>query len=275
MQYRVEPVNERSLLLITLDSCRYDTFAAARAPNIRRVGKLYAAHSPSHFTYGAHAAIFVGFTPGVAAIEERFVNHKFGRLFRLQAAGVAVKKEDGIKLSGANIIEGFARRGYRTLGSGAVGWFNPETETGKTLSGPFEDFFFPGNTFSLEEQVLWLDERIDATADRPVFAFLNVGETHVPYYFRGAGWSFNDNPCRPFQIADRFEDCRTRQTACLEFADRIIENLLDRFRQASVFICGDHGDCWGEDGLWEHGISHSMTLTVPMLMRISNALLSS
>ena len=33
-------------------------------------------------------------------------------------------------------------------------------------------------------------------------------------------------------------------------------------------VCADHGDCWGEDGLWEHGISHPATLTVPLLLRV-------
>jgi len=36
----------------------------------------------------------------------------------------------------------------------------------------------------------------------------------------------------------------------------------------TVIVCADHGDCWGEQGLWEHGISHRRTLEVPLLMRV-------
>ena len=36
---------------------------------------------------------------------------------------------------------------------------------------------------------------------------------------------------------------------------------------ATIVLTADHGDCWGEDGLWEHGISHRRTLEVPLLMR--------
>ena len=39
-------------------------------------------------------------------------------------------------------------------------------------------------------------------------------------------------------------------------------------RDASIVLTADHGDCWGEDGLWEHGISHRRTLEVPLLMRV-------
>ena len=55
---------------------------------------------------------------------------------------------------------------------------------------------------------------------------------------------------------------------CCEFADGMLCNLLAAFSQSTILICGDHGDCWGEDGLWEHGVSHRCTLTVPLLVRV-------
>ena len=58
-----------------------------------------------------------------------------------------------------------------------------------------------------------------------------------------------------------------RQRACLEWVDRQLAPLLDRFRRHRS-NCADHGDCWGEDGLWEHGVSHQFTLTVPLLLRV-------
>ena len=53
-----------SILFITLDSCRYDAFVEARAPNLKSLGPLHRAQAPSHFTYGSHAAFFMGLTPG-------------------------------------------------------------------------------------------------------------------------------------------------------------------------------------------------------------------
>jgi len=49
----------------------------------------------------------------------------------------------------------------------------------------------------------------------------------------------------------------------------VLEPLLERFAKDSVIICADHGDCWGEDGLWEHGVSHEKTLDVPLLIRLA------
>jgi hypothetical protein len=256
-----------SVLFITLDSCRYDTLASARVPNIRSVGPLHQAEAPSYFTYGSHAAMFAGFTPGLARLEQPILNPKFGKLFKLVGAGFPGKGTESYELHGRTIVEALMRLGFRTIGTGAVGWFNPDVPTGRHLSEDFQRYFYPGNSFSLDRQLNFIENEL-STANGDVFVFLNVGETHVPYYFKGAEWDPDDNPCVPFQKTNREAECRRRQRLCCEFVDGMLRNLIAMFSQSTVFICGDHGDCWGEDGLWEHGVSHWCTLTVPLLVRV-------
>ncbi|WP_210249531.1 hypothetical protein, partial [Methylobacterium sp. WL7] len=176
----------------------------------------------------------------------------------------------GFEVDGRDIVYGFRNKGYLTLGTGAVGWFDPQSPVSATLIGGFENFFFAGGR-GIVTQVDWLSRALDRQAredkTRDIFSFVNVGETHVPYHFDGASWSVEDNPCVPFQRVDRRTDCRERQRLCLEYVDRILAPILQRFMHATILVCADHGDCWGEDGLWEHGISHPMTLTVPLLVR--------
>ena len=52
--------------------------------------------------------------------------------------------------------------------------------------------------------------------------------------------------------------------------DEKIGSLLEQFSESSVLICSDHGDCWGEDGLWEHGIFHEKVLEVPLIIRLNS-----
>jgi len=257
-----------SILFITLDSCRYDTFCAAHAPNLKAIGPLHRAMAPSYFTYGSHAAMFVGFTPGIAQRAEPFVNPKFGKLFKIVGGGFAGKGTEWVALTGRSIMDGLKLRGYRAIGSGAAGWFDPGSPTGSLLTADFDAFHFPGNTWSLRGQLTWIAEEI-ATAKQPVFTFLNVGETHVPYFHEGAPWSPDHNPCVPFGTNNDAALCRERQRACLEFVDRELAALLAAFRGETIVVCADHGDCWGEDGLWEHGISHEKTLEVPLLYRVA------
>lgn len=260
--------SRESVLFITLDSCRYDTLASAHVPNIRSVGPLHKAEAPSYFTYASHSAMFAGFTPGLARVEQPILNPKFGKLFKLVGAGFPGKGTESYELHGRTIIEGFARLGFKTIGTGAVGWFNPHVPTGRHLTEPFERYFYPGNSFSLDRQLDFIASELEAAGSSDVFIFLNVGETHVPYYFKGAEWDPYDNPCVPFQKSNREADCRQRQQRCCEFVDEMLGTLLAAFSESTMVICSDHGDCWGEDGLWEHGVSHPCTLTVPLLVRV-------
>jgi hypothetical protein len=258
-------LHKDSVLFVTLDSCRFDTFADAAAPNLKSVGPTHKALAPSHFTFGSHSAMFVGFTPSVPGCREPFLDNKFSKIFKLVGGGFSAG-EPAFELSGPNIVAAFRRLGYTTIGSGAVGWFDPSTETGRNLTDDFEHFFF--TTDGVAAQVEWMRGVIDGAGDAPVFCFLNVGETHVPYWRRGAEWSRDDNPCVPYRDENRADVCRVRQRLCCEYIDGVVEGLVRSFLDQTVLITADHGDCWGEDGLWEHGVSHPMTLTVPLLLRV-------
>jgi hypothetical protein len=257
----------RSVLFVTLDSCRYDTFCDAATPNIKAIGPLHKAMAPGYFTYGSHAAMFVGFTPGIGERAESFINPKFGKIFKIAGAGFPGKNREHMTLAGRNIIDGFKLMGYLTIGSGSARWFDPDTGTGKHLTQDFDHHYYPGDTWSLAKQLDWLAQRL-AEARQPVFAFLNVGETHVPYYYDGASWLREYNPCVPFGPNNDASECRRRQTACLEFVDSLLAPLLHSFASSTLLVCGDHGDAWGEDGLWEHGFHHPKVIEVPLLFRL-------
>lgn len=260
-----------SVLFISLDSCRYDTARSVRTPALDAVGPLHRAQAPSYFTYGSHAAFWMGFTPGVPGSPHPWLNPKLVKLFRMRHGGSEKQGEaTSFRLEGANLIEGFRRLGYRTIGTGSVEWFNPMTATGAILGAPFERFHFAGDTWSLRQQLDWIETELsDVPAEQAVFLFLNVGETHVPYWHEGAPWPRWPSPCVPFGGPScSARESRRRQRACLSWVDHQLQPLLSRFGSATILVCADHGDCWGEDGLWEHGISHPATLTVPLWMRV-------
>jgi hypothetical protein len=260
-------MNPHSVIFITLDSCRYDTFAAARLPNLRAIGPLHKAMAPGSFTYASHSAMFVGFTPGVAEKNEPYVNPKFGKIFRMGGIGFPGKGTDYFCLEGRNIIDGFRRKGYLTIGTGAVPWFDPNRETSRQLTADFEHYFWPGDKWSLRRQLQFVAGHLPKN-DQPAFVFINVGETHIPYYHEGAPWDPKINPCVPFGKSNDAAECRRRQTACVEHVDTLLAPLLNQFAAATTLLCADHGDCWGEDGLWDHGIFHPKVYEVPLLFRL-------
>ena len=257
----------KSVLLITLDSCRYDVFMAARVTALKSIGRVYRAMAPAHFTLPSHAAIFGGFTPGCADLKEPYVNPKYAKFFKLIGPGVPGQAADFAMLPGRNIIDGFKRIGYRTIGCGGVGWFRPDTLSGRSLTLDFEDFFWGGRTWALPAQLAFIQRKL-AEAAGPAFVFLNVGETHVPYAYEGCDWDVKVNPCAPFGANNDADECRRRQTACVEYVDRLLSPLIRAFENSTIIACSDHGDCWGEAGLWEHSVFHEKIFEVPLMYRL-------
>ncbi|MGA2233807.1 MAG: hypothetical protein ABSH22_23110 [Tepidisphaeraceae bacterium] len=260
-------IHPASVLLITLDSCRFDTFASERCPNFRAIGPLHKAMAPGTFTFASHAAMFMGFTPGAAERNEPFVNPKFGKIFRMVGVGFGGKNADFIGLQGRNIIDGFKRKGYAAIGTGAAPWFDPARPTSMQLIESFEHFFYPGDKWSLRRQLDFVAGKLPADG-APAFVFINVAETHIPYWHEGAAWDRNFSPCVPFAQTNDAAECRRRQKACLAFVDRVMGPLIEAFAAATTVVCADHGDCWGEDGLWDHGIHHAKVFEVPLLFRL-------
>ena len=187
------------------------------------------------FTFGSHAAIFKGFRSVRAA--GHCSTQNWPSYFAAHA-GWPGKEREEFQLQGPSIIEGFRRLGYITVGSGAVGWFDPATETGRCLTDEFDEFFYPGSTWQLAEQLAWINaQRSHVPPGQPLLLFLNVGETHVPYWHTGAPWDREDNPCVPFQQSshERRRTCRRRQRACLEHVDALLADLLEDFAMPPLF----------------------------------------
>ncbi len=266
-QIQKSGIHPESFLFVTLDSCRVDTFQNARAPKIKSIGPMIEAESSATFTFASHCAMWVGMTPGVAKSREKYMNPKAGRIFRLVNSVAGGVHDDYIQLSGRTVIEGFKNLGYHTIGVGAMRWFDPQVTTGIYLTQDFNDFQYTGT--DIEAQVAYVLSRIAANPGRKLFVFMNVGETHVPYYHKNAPWP-KANPCVPLGKNNDREACQTRQKACLEFVDPHLGKVIDVFQQAgsSIMCCADHGDCHGEDGLWAHGFYHEKVLKVPMVMRL-------
>lgn len=263
----------RSVLLITLDSCRYDTFCEAHVPHMRKIGNPHRALAPATFTLPSHAAIFRGFTPSDPHSSYPIVNPRVGKLFRLRYGSFPDddRRRDQFTLLGSDIVEGFGQLGYTTLGTGAMAWFDERLPTGRTLSENFDSFFYTGAPWGIDTQVAWLTDQLVGFDGQPTFVFLNVGETHIPYWHEGAPWSPDDNPCNPYTPeANDADECRRRQRTCLEYVDSALAPLLQAFSKSSVLICGDHGDAWGEDELWSHGFCHDKVMEVPLLFRTAD-----
>lgn len=254
-------VGSHDILLITLDTLRYDVAAelatAGRIPNLARHlpgGRWDRRHSPGSFTFAAHQAIFAGFlpTPEGPGIHPR--------LFAAGFPGSESTSSGTYVFAQPNLVAGLSAAEYRTVCIGGVGFFNQRSELGSVLPGLFDEAYWsaelgvtaPG---SFEAQVA-LAERViaDVPVEQRMFLFVNVSALHQPNWFYLSGASAATG------------DTRATHAAALEYVDRHIGRLFAAAasrRDCFAVVCSDHGTAYGEDGYTGHRIGHPVVWTVP------------
>jgi hypothetical protein len=109
-------------LLVTWDTCRHDTFERARTPVLDRHAAARRAWAMATYTLPAHQAMFNGFLPHVFE-PLPFYNRYVQQLWRISHRNVAAKPLVTFPEGTVNIVNGFRRRGYATLGVAASSGF--------------------------------------------------------------------------------------------------------------------------------------------------------
>ena len=242
-----------SICLITLDSLRYDVTQIANTPNLRNIIGRYSENkdwvevgAAATYTMPAHVSIFQGGT-----LPNRLDGSRVD--FREQMMFFAhgrMRGEIGYRYElpeASNMIKGFGKLGYRTIGVGGVRWFDTSLATSRIWNNYFEEFYWreefrPTFPDAFEKQIK-LIQGLMMTGQ--VFLFLNVGSTHFPY---------RDKPSTV-----------NSQVECLEYIDSHIMDVINAVpKPADVILMSDHGECFGEDGLWGHAIYHPKVMRTPL-----------
>lgn len=250
-----------NIAIITFDSLRYDSAMMANTPNFKRLfgaDTWHKVYTHGTFTLPVHSALFQGgFLPATLdANEPAPYNRTKGLLFRPELHWNRHRPALYSTPEAANIVKGFAKLSYRTIGIGGVHWFNTDFETSRFWKEHyFEEFYwqedFSENFPDALERQMALMEKLNLRAEQKLFFFLNIASTHTP--FRGLGQS------------------RTAQVQCFEYVDSHLPRLLSLLpRPCHLVMFGDHGECFTEqDGVFGHGFYHPSVMEVPMISLIA------
>ncbi|MCK9893632.1 STM4013/SEN3800 family hydrolase [Frankia sp. AgB32] len=252
-------VGSHDLLLITLDTLRYDVAAelaaAGQTPTLRGLlpgGRWERRHTPGSFTYAAHTALLAGFLPTPASPGPH------PRLFAAQFPGSASTAPGTWTFDAPDLPSGLSAVGYHTVCVGGVGFFNKLSPLGSALPGLFaeshwEPRFGVTDPDSLAHQIDRVGEVIARLpAERRLFLLLNVAALHQPNWFYLAGASRDHG------------DTRESHAAALRHVDGHLGRLFALMRRPCfVIVCSDHGTAYGEDGHTGHRLGHEVVWTVP------------
>lgn len=252
-------VGQAHILFVCIDCLRYDVACEEQnhqgTPILNRYGTWRKCQAPGNFTYPSHQAMFAGFLP----IDEEIQNMKNReKLFFSEDIGMGRKAPAGaFTFQGATWIEGLAKEGYETYCIGGVSFFDKRTDIGKVLPSCFQHSYWHPSfgckvKESTENQVDFAIQKINqAPEDKKLMMYLNITALHYPNYF---------------YVPGEKKDSKKAHAAALRYVDAQLGRLFDAFAtkgETFVICCSDHGTCYGEDGVWYHGINHPIVNTVP------------
>lgn len=283
----IDITDPTSFVLLTLDSLATTTTSNSCSNNLNSQLNRDMVDSFGTFTLPSHVAFFLGHLPYIPSLES-----ELGRkLWRPSAASHA---EALIKLV-APVPQHFSEMGYRVLGFGGVGHFDPSIPS-NILPKYFEEFWYRGvpayrrigvrrnqdefTTPLLPAVIDWIKRSSD-----PFFIFGNFNETHFPYdypdqpavstlYISGLQQFYaatKDKRVREHsEDDDRWEAGRLAAMAQVKALERIDDALGTLFQQLRsrpenvvVIVIGDHGEEFGENGRFGHGHSSAQVCRVP------------
>lgn len=271
---------ELNYLLITLDSCRYDSLVKANTPELDKLGKIYSAWTPATYTLPAHISFFTGILPMVHE-ELPYLNRFTKQLFKMHKAGASLGGEAGsktlnLRASKKDMIQGLRDQGFYTVGSGAANWFDKEV-----LVKNFHDFKYTRAQSAEAQCNFTLDKLTRHGVQKPFFSFINFYETHTPYMHYGKDRDEYSMNARDHMQFPPLEDLTKRnelgtklheaQIKAAEHLDQVLGKLFKLLpANTMVIVTADHGEAFGEDGYWGHGIYHPLVMNVPMMCFMLN-----
>ena len=270
-----------NIVFVTLDSCRYDSLIEANTPTLDKLGKIYAAWSPATYTLPAHISFFTGIFPNTDEpipylnrfVQQLVVMDKGGKGLGAKKLG---KRTISLKSTKKDMIYGLRKQGYYAVGSGSATWFAKEI-----LVKNFNDFKYV-QAQSAEAQCNYILKKLSANAThKPFFAFMNFLETHTPYMHYGEDRKEYSMQARDYMkfppliepaLQDGFgKKLHSAQIKAAEHLDSVLGKFLPQLPDNTfVIITADHGEAFGEDGCWGHGIYHPLVMKVPMLASMLN-----
>jgi hypothetical protein len=270
------PPGARNLVVVTLDSCRYDSWVAAEPENLGRLGPVQQRWSYASWTAPSHYNLLMGLLPHTSP-PKVYASEYYKQDFLRYSDRLGVDGIEWKRLLPSLHFPTFLRHGlgYRTHALVSLPVLNPMTAINR-------DF----DRFELMPQHNDMAAMVDRLQfdDRPAFYLLNVGETHYPYalpHEPAEDWPHvsglhgvvkhlddaTDGLPAEFFTSDELRRLQERQVEAVRYLDGVFGVLFDRLPDDTwVIVTADHGELFGEQGFFGHGpVNHDKVLEVPFV----------
>jgi hypothetical protein len=269
----------RDLVIVVLDSLRYDSWIEAGPSNLATLGTVERRWSYASWTAPSHYNLLMGLLPHTSPAEV-YASEYYKRDFERYSERLGVDGIEFKKFLPSLFLPTFLKTlGYRTHALVSMPVLNPHTAINRDFD--IYELMPAHNDMAAMLPKLRFDE---AT---PSFYLLNVGETHYPYalpgedpetwprisgvhgVFKRLGSEEGGDPTEPREFFDQAKllELRDRQVAAVDYLDSVFRQLFDLLPSGTwVIVTSDHGELFGEDRYFGHGpIMHEKVFEVPFV----------
>jgi hypothetical protein len=274
------PEGARNLVVVVLDSLRYDSWVAGAQANLAALGPVERRWSYATWTAPSHYNLLMGLLPHTSP-PEVYASEYYKQDFLRYSERLGVEGVEFKKVLPSIFIPTYLKHtlGYRTHARVSLPVLNKHT----VINRDFDSYeMMPTHN----DMAAMLDE-LTFDPERPSFWLLNVGETHYPYALPGedtSRWPHisgvhgvfrrlgTEDQNQEGQREDFFDqaglrELHERQIRATEYLDDVFARLFDALPDDTwVIVTSDHGELFGEDRYFGHGpIMHEKVLEVPFV----------
>lgn len=284
---RPDPKAKNNFIVITLDSCRYDSFMAAEPKNIPMIadGKVQKRYSYATWTAPSHYNLLTGLLPHESPQHE-FASEYYKEDFLNYNQRFGTEGMEFAKLVPSMWMPSFLQNelGYTTHARVSLPVLNSTTGVNRG----FDSFQLMDSHNDMKAML----ETMKFSDDRPSFYMLNVGETHYPFVtpdqdpsewprISGVHGVFKhldkhvkdgklvtDDNAPKFFDQEKLDRLRDMQINTVRYLDEeVFPALYDLVpKNTWIVVTADHGELFGESGYFGHGpILHDKVMEVPFM----------
>ena len=272
----------RHLVVVVLDSLRYDTWIEAAPNALAQLGEVERRWSYASWTAPSHYNLLMGLLPHTSP-PEVYASEYYKRDFSRYAERLGVPGIEFKSMLPSIFLPTYLKHslGYMTQALVSMPVLNPHT--------PINRDFDTYELMPTHNDMAAMLPKLRLEHDRPGFSLLNVGETHYPYAIPGEDpevWprisgvhgvfrrldergDDQPHPAEPREFFDEagMRELRERQVRAVEYLDAVFARLFDLLPSNTwVIVTSDHGELFGEDRHFGHGpVMHEKVFEVPFV----------
>jgi len=269
-------------IVVTFDSCRFDSFMAAKPKVMTKLGPVERRYSYASWTAPSHYNLLTGLMPH-ASPENVYASEYYKKDFIKYNQRLGTDDIEFRSLIPHLYFPKYLQSiGYRTHARVSLPVLNPRT----MINNGFDSFRLMDKHNDMRAMLADME-----FGDQPTFWMLNVGETHYPYalpsepqnewprisgvhgvfkhldsHIVGGKLEQREDAPKFFDEA-KMEMLRQRQIDAVRYLDGVVEELFDIVPDNTwITLTADHGELFGEGGYFGHGpIHHDKVFEVPFL----------